>query len=189
MRARMRLVVPLLAAALLLTGCTEPGPNGPDVPNDGLPQQWNDPTTDPVTFTGTTVDGKRFDSKTLLGDVVVVNFWYAGCVPCRAEAPILKKLAAERASDGVEFVGVNTRDDRSTAEVFDQEYEPGYPSVVDQEGDLSAQLAFAGVRGPNTTPTTIVLDRKGRVVARYGGLVNESVLDTLIGDAVDGKSA
>lgn len=189
MRLRLRLVAPLVAAALLLTGCTEQGVDGQNLPNDGLPQQWNDPTTKPVEFDGTTIDGARFDSTSLLGDVVVVNFWYAGCVPCRAEAPILKKLAAERAADGVSFVGVNTRDDRATAEVFEREYEPGYPSIVDQEGDLSAQLAFAGVRGPNTTPTTLVLDRKGRVVARYGGLVNGSVLNTLIGDAVDGKSA
>ena len=166
MRLRLRLVAPLVAAALLLTGCTEAGQPGVSLEDQGLPQQWNDPTTDPVTFSGTTVDGKRLDSTSLRGEVVVVNFWYAGCVPCRAEAPILKKLAEERASDGVEFVGVNTRDDRSTAAGFDRTFDPGYPSIVDQEGDLSAQLAFAGVRGPNTTPTTLVLDRKGRVVAR-----------------------
>lgn len=183
-----RLLVPALAVALLLTGCAE---QGPTLRADGFDpvQQWVHPDTPPVTFTGTTVEGKPYDFADTRGSVSVVNFWYNGCSPCRSEAPVLKALAADFAKDGVRFVGVNTRDDRATAEGFERQFSPGYPSVVDQENGTAAQLAFAGSRGPNQTPTTLVLDRKGRVTARYTGLADESVLRTLIQDAVDGKAA
>lgn len=185
-----RVIVPLLAVALLLTGCTEAGPaSSSDIGVNEVVQQWDHPDTAPVDFTGTTVSGEEFDLASTRGSVVVVNFWYNACSPCRAEAPILKALASRYEKDGVRFVGVNTRDDRATAAAFDRQFDMNYPSVVDQEGGSSAQLAFAGVRGPNTTPTTLVLDRKGRVTARYGALVNESILSTLIQDAVDGKAA
>ncbi|MFD1721232.1 TlpA family protein disulfide reductase [Amnibacterium endophyticum] len=184
-----RALVPVLAAALLLTGCTEAGPNQDRLDINGVVTEWKHPDTPPVEFTGTTVEGKPFDLKDTRGSVTVVNFWYNACSPCRAEAPVLKDLAADFAKDGVRFVGVNTRDDRATAAGFERQFSPGYPSVVDQENGSAAQLAFAGVRGPNTTPTTLVLDREGRVTARYGSLANESVLRTLIQDAVDGTAA
>lgn len=188
-RRRAGLLVPVLAAALLLTGCTESGDVGPDPQITEAYQQWTDPTTDPVVFSGPTIDGARFESKQHLGEVVVVNFWYAGCGPCRAEAPTLKTLADEFAADGVQFVGVNTYDSKGTAQGFESTFRPGYPSILDQAGGAAVQLAFAAARPPKDIPSTLVLDRKGRVTARVSGLANESILKTLIQDAVDGKAS
>ncbi|MGO7984058.1 TlpA disulfide reductase family protein, partial [Rhizobium johnstonii] len=53
-----------------------------------------------------------------LGDVLVVNFWYASCAPCRAEAPDLEKIHAEFDGQGATFVGVNVRDQAATAASF-----------------------------------------------------------------------
>jgi thiol-disulfide isomerase/thioredoxin len=193
---RARLLAPALAALLLLTGCTETGAQDstPDQGfvngdgGDGAVAQWDHPTTAPVTFSGKTISGTDFASKQYLGKVLVVNFWYAGCPPCRAEAPTLNSLATKYAGD-VQFVGVNVTDDSATAAGFERTYKSTYPSIVDQEGNASVQLAFASSKPPKAVPSTLVLDRKGRVTARIVGLANKSILDTLIQDAVDGNAA
>lgn len=190
---RVRLLAPALAALLLLTGCTEAGAQDTTadqgfVNGDGAVAQWDRPTTAPVTFSGKTISGTGFSSKQYLGKVLVVNFWYAGCPPCRAEAPTLNSLATKFAGD-VQFVGVNVTDDSATAAGFERTYKSTYPSIVDQEGNASVQLAFASSKPPKAVPSTLVLDRKGRVTARIVGLANKSILDTLIQDAVDGNAA
>ena len=193
MMRRARLLAPALAAVLLLAGCTETGNQftadaGYITGGDGAVTQWDEPTTGPVSFSGRTVDGTAFASKQHLGKVLVVNFWYAGCPPCRAEAPTLNSLAATYADD-VQFVGVNVIDDRATAAGFERTYKSPYPSIVDQEGGASVQLAFAASKPPKAVPSTLVLDPKGRVVARIVGLANKSILNQLIQDALDGKAA
>jgi thiol-disulfide isomerase/thioredoxin len=188
---RRRLIAPVLAAVLLLTGCTETGAQSTADPGyltgDGAVTQWDRPA-DPVTFSGKTIDGTTFSSKRYLGKVVVVNFWYAGCPPCRAEAPTLNSLA-EKFSGDVQFVGVNVIDDSATAAGFERTYKSTYPSIVDQADGAAVQLAFAASKPPKAVPSTLVLDRKGRVTARIVGLANKSILSTLIQDTVDGNAA
>jgi thiol-disulfide isomerase/thioredoxin len=187
---RPRLLVPALAAVLLLAGCSEQGTQVPDsgyITGNGTVTQWDTPATGPVTFSGKTVDGATFSSKRYLGKVVVVNFWYAGCPPCRAEAPALNALADQYAGEA-QFVGVNVTDDRTTAAGFERTHKSAYPSIVDQEQGAAVQLAFAASKPPKAVPSTLVLDRKGRVVARVVGLANRSVLGTLIQDTIDGKA-
>ncbi|MCM3657744.1 TlpA family protein disulfide reductase [Agromyces mediolanus] len=137
---------------------------------------------EPVSFTGPTVDGGAFDSANADGDVTVVNFWYAGCAPCRAEAPILQEVyEAYGSGEGeVLFVGVNVRDQAGTARSFEEDYGVRYPSILDVDsGDV--QLAFAGDVPPAAVPTTIVLDREGRVAARVlGELEDASILRGLV---------
>ncbi|WP_375388436.1 TlpA family protein disulfide reductase [uncultured Amnibacterium sp.] len=191
---RGRLLAGGVAALLLLTGCTEAGAQGTTsgpgyISGDGTITEWEHPTTDPVAFSGTTVENTSFSSEDHLGQVVVVNFWYAGCPPCRKEAPTLNTLADAFKSDGVQFVGVNVSDDRGTAAGFERTYRSAYPSIVDQEQGAAVQLAFAANRSPKAVPSTLVLDRKGRVVARVVGGADESILTTLIQDAVDGQAA
>jgi len=192
---RARLLAPLLAAALLLTGCAETGAQG-GVADAGYiggtggdtVSQWKDPTSAPVVFSGRTVDGKSFASKEYAGKVLVVNFWYAGCPPCRAEAATLNSLAERYAAKGVQFVGVNVSDDAPTAGAFERTYKTPYPSIVDQEGGAAVQLAFTASKPPKAVPSTLVLDGRGRVTARIIGLANKSILNTLIEDAVDGAA-
>lgn len=185
---RLRLVAPVLAAALLLTGCTEVGQQTPNQGTaDGAWEQWKQPTTDPVSFSGKTIDGTTFSSKASLGEVVVVNFWYAGCPPCRAEAPTLNSLATEYDGD-VQFIGVNVSDDSTTAAGFERTYKSTYPSIVDQEEGASVQLAFATSKPPKAVPSTLVLDKEGRVTARIVGLANKSILNQYIEDALDGTA-
>lgn len=140
--------------------------------------------TDPVAFTAETDAGETVSRSDHDGEVVVLNFWYAACPPCRLEAPELEKLNKSYADKGVEFLGVNVRDQADTSLAFARTFDVTYPSVVDAN-DGAVQLALAGTIAPNAVPTTIVLDKQGRIAARIlGGLDGPSILDTLISDTL-----
>lgn len=136
-----------------------------------------------VDFTGTTAEGSTVSQADYSGQVVVLNFWYASCAPCRVEAPELAKLSAKYDGQGASFLGVNVRDQAPQAISFEKNYGITYPSVIDTDGAL--QLAFSGEVSPNAVPTTLVIDKEGRVAARILGQVSEpSILDTLIRDTI-----
>jgi thiol-disulfide isomerase/thioredoxin len=182
-----------LIAALALSGCSSDplaeqyraGTNKGYIAGDGsvteIPAAKRGA---PVEFSGTTAKGGTVSSSDLAGRVVVLNFWYAGCAPCRAEAPDLAKLSAEFDGKGAEFLGVNVRDQAGTVTAFNDSYGIRYPSVLDVN-DGSMQLAFSGTIPPNAVPTTLVLDSSGRVAARIlGQLEAPSILETLVRDTI-----
>jgi len=141
---------------------------------------------DPIQFEGPTEAGDTLGSDALIGEVYVVNFWYAGCPPCRLEAPDLAALSVEYPD--VPFVGVNTQDAADVALVFAQKFGIPYPSILDS-GTASVQLAFAGAVAPNAVPTTLVIDREGRVAARISGLIRDkTILAGMIDRVIDEES-
>lgn len=141
----------------------------------------------PVVFEGTLSDGRTVSSHTYAGRVLVVNFWYAGCPPCRLEAPQLEKLYTKYAAQGVSFLGVNLFDSASTVQSFEQDKGITYPSILDRDTG-SVLLAFSTSVPPKSTPTTLVIDRKGRVAARIlGALPGPGILDSFISDVLAEK--
>jgi len=135
-----------------------------------------------LNFTGKTEAGSALTLSDFRGKVVVVNFWYSSCAPCRAEAPILQGLYQKFQNQGVAFVGVNTVDQAATAISFEKAHEVTYPSVLDVDSG-TARLAFHGAVSASTVPVTFVLDAKGRIAARIlGELQSDSILNTLIND-------
>ena len=186
---RAAIVALATASALLLTGCTSDplaeqyreGSGKNYIAGDGTISEFDaSQRGEPVEFSGETVEGGTFDSADTVGEVTVVNFWYAGCAPCRVEAPILEEVSQSFGGDGVSFVGVNVRDQAGTAASFEETYGVTYPSILDvNEG--TAQLAFAGDVPPAAVPTTIVLDQEGRIAARVlGQLTDASILESII---------
>lgn len=140
--------------------------------------------TAPVVFGGVTENGDEFASADIEGDVTVVNFWYAACGPCRVEAGDLEAVWQQFEGDGVSFIGVNTYDQADTAKAFADEYGVTYPSLIDVDSG-EAKLAFASATSIQATPTTLVLDKQGRVAARIiGQLDGTSILATLVKDAL-----
>jgi thiol-disulfide isomerase/thioredoxin len=134
-----------------------------------------------VAFIGRTTNGAVFNSKTYLGKVAVVNFWYAGCAPCRAEAPTLNAVASEMPDE--RFVGINVADDAATTTSFEQSHGNIYPSARNKAAQLNSRSHPAGALKP--CPSTLVLDRQGRVTARVVGLANKSVLRILVKAAIN----
>lgn len=140
---------------------------------------------DAVAFAGETDFGDTLSSEDTLGSVTVVNFWYAGCAPCRAEAPDLVEAYDEFSDQGVLFFGVNTRDQVAQAKQFAAEYGIEYPSIMDNPGGRTVQRAFAGQIPLNAVPTTLVLDTEGRVAHRVvGQIAGASQLRTLIAETL-----
>ena len=135
-----------------------------------------------IAFQGPLDVGGTFSSDDYEGQIMVVNFWYAGCPPCRLEAPDLEALHQEFLDEGVVFIGVNILDQAPTALAFAEEFGVTYPSIMDTN-DGSVRLAFSGQVAPHAVPTTVVLDQQGRVAARISGLLTEpDVLAALIRD-------
>lgn len=115
---------------------------------------------------GRTLAGQQLSLASLRGKVVVVNFWQSSCVPCREEAPAFNQVARDDAGRGVAFVGIDTRDVPSAARTFESVHHVPYPSIVDETGSLALRFPHAV---PAATPTTIVLDRSGRIAAKVSG--------------------
>ncbi|WP_314146822.1 TlpA disulfide reductase family protein [uncultured Leifsonia sp.] len=193
---RLRLALPAAAAAaaLLLSGCTandslaaqyRSGSGQNYIAGDGSVSEYAAGNRgEPVSFSGKLIDGTTVSDKDYAGKVLVVNFWYAGCPPCRVEAPDLEALSKKYAAQGVGFLGVNLYDTASTAESFEKDKGVTYPSVLDRDTG-SVLLAFSKTVPPKATPTTLVIDKDGRVAARIlGAIPDRSILDTLISDAV-----
>lgn len=191
MRRTLAAVALAVASVVALAGCTadplaeqyRAGSGKNYIAGDGTISEFDEGSRgEPVSFTGDTADGGSFDSADTAGEVVVVNFWYAGCAPCRAEAPILEEAYQhyDEGEGGVAFVGVNVRDQAGNATAFEKTYGVEYPSILDANaGDV--QLAFAGDVPPAAVPTTLVLDKQGRVAARVlGQLEDASILRGLV---------
>lgn len=131
---------------------------------------------------GETVDGKSLDTETLKGKVVVLNVWGSWCPPCRAEAPYFAKVAKELEAAGqpVAFVGINTRDNtKRNAASFEETYGITYPSLFDPDGKLMLRFP-KGTLNPNAIPSTLVLDKDGKIAARTLAALNEEKLRSMI---------
>jgi thiol-disulfide isomerase/thioredoxin len=124
---------------------------------------------------GTTLSDTQLALTSLKGKVVVVNFWGSWCAPCRAESPQLEAVSKATAAQGVTFVGVVERDNKSAARAFVKGHDVTYPSIFDDDGQLAADWPAAA--GP---PYTFIVDRKGRIAARFIGGVTQDELQTAV---------
>lgn len=169
----LRRTAPLLVALtalVALTGCTSlAGTNDAGyVPGEGgVAEVAIDDREEPVDLEAETVDKASLDLADLRGDVVVVNVWWSGCAPCRIEMPMLVELSKTL---DAEFVGINTQDASAEAvRAFERSVGVTYPSYFDEGGETL--LAFGPRFSPRAMPTTLVLDREGRVAAVITGAI------------------
>ncbi|WP_146844016.1 TlpA family protein disulfide reductase [Cellulomonas composti] len=188
MRGRALAAVGLAATLGLLVACG-PAQQTQDVTDqgyqsgDGSTKTW--PAGDrkgPVELAGTDFEGTSQDIADWRGDVVVVNTWYAACPPCRAEAPDLAALANDYADQGVHLIGVNGTDAAGAAQSFQERFEVPYPTIADQDG--AAIAALQGVVPMQATPSTVVLDREGKVAATVIGLADPTTLRAIVDDVL-----
>lgn len=187
----------VVAAAAGLAGCSTPDPNSLDAQSragdrkayvDGggrIEQLGADRRGAPLGLAGTTLDGGRWSTDEQgRGKVVVVNVWGSWCPPCVEETPALQRAwaAYQAAGKPVVFVGVATHEPAANSLAFVKKSGVTYPSISDQASDGAPTVALAG-KAP-ATPTTLVLDRQGRIAARVSGTVTEITLRNLVDEVV-----
>lgn len=194
MKRRLMAAVLALGLAAGLAACTSPnddlagqyreGDNKGFISGDGTVTEI--PAADrgePLEFSGTAVDGSTISSADYAGRVLVLNFWYAQCGPCRAEAPLLEQVYTDTQAVGADFLGINIYDGPEQAGSFEQTYGISYPSLL-MQGDGDLKLALAASASVQAAPTTLVLDTEGRVSARIVGQLRDAgILRTLVEDA------
>lgn len=129
-------------------------------------------------FEARLLDGTTYDSTLTHGTVAVYNVWGSWCGPCRTEAPALARLARETASTTA-FVGINVRDNDAAAIAFERSFNIPYPSITTDDAG-PAILAFGTTLSASAIPSTVILDRDGRVAARVVGPVTYSTLKALL---------
>ncbi len=165
-----------LSAALLLTGCSGGG-------NSTNPQSFVSGNGS-VTFIEKSKreSAPALSAMTLTGvkysyagkGVAVVNVWASWCAPCRAEAPTLAALSKKYPE--VSFIGILTRDNPASAEAFNRKFALPYPTLIDD----SVLIGFRNSLPANAIPSTVVLDKNGKVAGRISGAITVATLSSLI---------
>jgi len=182
-----RSLLALAGALALLTGCST-GSGAVDVNNGGefrfvagTPAGEVIPAAqraEAPQFSGRLLGDGEFSSKQLAGDVAVLNFWGSWCAPCRVETPEFQQVYVDVKDKGVSFLGLNVKEtSEQFALAFVDRFGIQFPSLYDPRGEVA--LAFRGYPA-NAIPSTIVLDRRGRVAAVYTGSVTQQNLRTVI---------
>ncbi|MEY2694250.1 MAG: hypothetical protein RL142_598 [Actinomycetota bacterium] len=189
----MLVIVAFLAMGMMstLSGCSSDtladqfraGDNKMYISGDGSVTEFQGEKFVSEGWTSVTSDGQTLSSDGLMGHVTVLNFWYAGCAPCRAEVGDLVDIARDYEGDGVYVVGVNVRDTAATALAFARTHKMNFPSVMDNESGTVVQ-SYTGVVSPSAVPTTLVLNANGEVTARVLGRFEPKTLRTLIDTAL-----
>jgi len=121
-----------------------------------------------VNLEGEDLDGEDVSLEDLRGKVVVINVWWSNCPPCRKEAPELVEVANATTGPDVAFLGIDVRDSSIDASRgYERTFDIPFPSIYDPRG--VSLLEFRGTLTPNAIPSTLVLDRSGRVAASVLG--------------------
>ncbi|MEU9572946.1 TlpA disulfide reductase family protein [Streptomyces massasporeus] len=172
----------LAATALLVSACGSGGTSGGGgntnfvTGTDGVATVAQGKRTPAPDLSGKTIAGKTLDVADYKGKVVVLNVWGSWCNPCRAEAKYFAKVSKAYADKGVQFVGINTRDTSTGAALaFEKDWDITYPSLYDPTGKLLLRFK-KGTLNPQAIPSTLILDRDGKVAARSLSALSEERL-------------
>lgn len=170
----MRLVrALLLGSALLLVACSGSATAADCDPIPGVrpglcPIPVEDRLPAPLDTMPVLGEDRDLSLEELRGRVVVLNFWASWCGPCRVEQPDLNEAFERLPEDEVAFLGVNIEDAEANALAHEREFEMPYPSMFDPANDFASR--FDGI-GPRNIPSTLFLDREGRVAVRVIGVI------------------
>lgn len=170
-----------LAGLLVLAGCAQKkpaSPNGVAVPASSAPAAAPLPPAqassllqavgmqipkDELQATDFTLDalqGGRVSLSSYRGKLVFLNFWATWCPPCRSEMPAMQALYERLQARGLVIVAVDLAEDRQVVAEYIKSNKLTFPVLLDATGEVG------GTYGAQSIPTTYIIDREGRVLAR-----------------------
>jgi|SRR5580700_2542221 cytochrome c biogenesis protein CcmG/thiol:disulfide interchange protein DsbE len=123
-------------------------------------------------FTLTDLDGRKVTLSNYRGKVVLLDFWATWCGPCRTEIPHFVEMQNQYGPQGFQVIGISMDDDAKPVREFALQYKLNYPVAV---GDDKLADRFGGVLG---LPVNFIIDRQGRIHAKYLGATDVSVFDS-----------
>jgi peroxiredoxin len=133
-------------------------------------------------LTYTLLDGRRSELTALRGHVVLVNFWATDCAPCVEEMPAMVANWRRFSPQGFETLAVSmSYDAPALVANFAQSRQLPFPVVIDNTGEIAHR--FGDVR---FTPTSLLIDKRGRIVKRWVGKTDFAALAPLIAE-LDGE--
>jgi len=123
--------------------------------------QTNRPAPD---FALTGIDGRTVRLSDYRGKVVLLNFWYTGCEPCREETPALEAAYKKLAPQGFEVIGMNVRanerrgtDGDADIRTFVEAHGVTYPVALDSDSQSGRDYQVY------VLPTSLMIDREGKI--------------------------
>jgi cytochrome c biogenesis protein CcmG, thiol:disulfide interchange protein DsbE len=123
--------------------------------------QTNRPAPD---FALTGIDGRTVRLSDYRGKVVLLNFWYTGCEPCREETPALEAAYKKLAPQGFEIIGMNVRanerrgaDGDADIRTFIEAHGVSYPIALDSDSQSGRDYQVY------VLPTSLMIDREGKI--------------------------
>lgn len=109
------------------------------------------------------VDGAEVNSDSLLGTVLLVNFWATWCGPCVEEYPDLMRLQKAYGDQGFSVIGISTDQGRGVVVKFVEKYGHNYPMLMTTSAVTRSFGAGIGL------PVSFLVDRRGKIAKRYYG--------------------
>jgi thiol-disulfide isomerase/thioredoxin len=134
-------------------------------------------------YHGVSLAGDSTSLEALRGQVVLLNIWATWCTPCKDELPVLEKLYASRAADGLELVGISIDAQGEEAKVrdFATTYGLTYPIWLDPTERVTATFLAVGV------PASYLIARDGTLLWKKVGPIREN--DPALGRLLDSALA
>ena len=180
----------LLIISLLITSCATPVSNISSdsesgfVSGDGTSVFLNKVERKPAPeLKNVEFLSSEIDLNSLKNKVVLINVWGSWCSPCRKEAPELEELYLKNKTNNVEFIGINIRDSKISANRFIENFTITYPNIFDRDGKLL--LGYKDSLPANAIPSTILIDKNGLVAARQLGPIDKSLIQGFISELVE----
>jgi thiol-disulfide isomerase/thioredoxin len=135
-------------------------------------------------LSGATLSGGSFALRAHRDHVVVINVWASWCSPCRAESPLLARLARQLQPRGINFVGIDEHDEASAARRFADGSGARYPQLFDPAGRALARLPQLPQMA---IPSTLIIDPKGRIAGRIVGAARAGAIRAAVTAATPGS--
>lgn len=120
--------------------------------------------------------GELLQADDLIGQPTVLSFFTTWCPYCRQQTPLLVEAAERYQAQGIQFIGIDVREEAGVVSQYVTTYGIPFPVVMDQAGEAAAAYAVRGY------PTTYFLDSQGRIHARHIGALRAEPLENYLND-------
>jgi cytochrome c-type biogenesis protein len=129
-------------------------------------------------FQTTTIDGQPVSLSDMRGNVVLVNFWYTYCAPCRIEMPEFEEVYNQYSDQGFTILAVNREEDAATIAAFADDLGLTFPLLLDETADIQFLYRVLAY------PSTFIIDRDGIIRHHTFGALTADLIHSLVADAL-----